>query len=156
MTSPRKSETDVYPVCSGHVVVFVDDDPAILSSLERLLRSEPYVLRTTLQPQVALEWVERGDVSIMVSDQRMPDMTGIEVIQEVWRRSPRTICLLITGYPESLHAYRGREAWVREMIEKPWDDRSLKRTLRQLLRERDLRDRRLAPAGQEGAEGRVL
>ena len=57
-------------------VLCVDDDPSVLSALRRLLRSEPYELVTVQSPQLALEWIEKGGVSLVLVDQRMPEMCG--------------------------------------------------------------------------------
>ena len=61
-----------------HVVLCVDDDPSILDSLRRCLREEPYEVVTAETPERALEIVERGGVSLLLTDQRMPGMCGAD------------------------------------------------------------------------------
>src|SRR5688500_11153949 len=65
------------------VVLCVDDDPAVLASLRRLLRREPYVVETVDSPQQALDRVEQGDVSLVLLDQRMPGMCGSDFAERV-------------------------------------------------------------------------
>jgi FixJ family two-component response regulator len=72
----------------------------------------------------------------------MPEMTGIEMLSAVRERSPETTGVMLTGYCDSAMGHPVARDVVREMIEKPWNDRSLKRTVRHLLRERELRKRR--------------
>ena len=113
-----------------HMIVLVDDEPEVLSALRRSLAREPYLVLTTSQPREALRWVEALDVSAVVSDERMPGMTGSELLARVSDRSPETARILLT-------AHRGAAARrphpIECMIEKPWDDAMLKRALREFL-----------------------
>jgi response regulator RpfG family c-di-GMP phosphodiesterase len=120
-----------------HVVVCVDDEPAILSALRRSLRSEPYELLTTENPESALEWVDSRDVSLVITDQRMPGMVGTELLEEVLKRSPSTARILLTAYPGSTASEPGLREWTECMISKPWDEGMLRKTIRQLLGSRD-------------------
>jgi response regulator RpfG family c-di-GMP phosphodiesterase len=119
------------------VVVCVDDEPAILSALRRSLRSEPYELLTTESPQGALELVGSRDVSLVITDQRMPGMVGTELLEEVLKRSPSTARILLTAYPGSTACTPGLSDWTECMISKPWDSAMLRQTIRQLLGERE-------------------
>lgn len=120
-----------------HLVLCVDDEPRTLSALQRTLRREPYEVVVTGNPWEALSWVDARDVSLVISDQRMPEMCGSEMIAEIRARSPGTLCVLLTAYPGSLAP--GGADWrdVGELILKPWDDHQLRRIVRSLLRERE-------------------
>ena len=61
-----------------HTVLFVDDEVNILRALQRLLRSEPVTLLTASSPEQALALVETEDIQVVVTDQRMPEMTGVD------------------------------------------------------------------------------
>ncbi len=126
-----------------HVVVFVDDDPGALGALERLLRREPYEILCTARPEEALDWIERRPVSLIVADQRMPGMPGTELLDEVWRRRPSTARVVLTGYPESVVRWPGTGSAVQQTWIKPWDDEGMRRTIRRILRERDLEETEL-------------
>jgi response regulator RpfG family c-di-GMP phosphodiesterase len=121
-----------------HVVVCVDDEPAILSALRRSLRSEPYELLTTESPQSALKWVWTRDVSLVITDQRMPGMEGTELLEEVVRRSPSTARIILTAYPGDTITKPRLRSWTECMISKPWDNIMLRKTIRQMLGEREL------------------
>src|SRR5262245_24809572 len=99
MTLAELDELEPLALSRRHKVVLVDDDPAVLRSLRRLLRHEPYDLLSTDRPESALQWIEEGDVSLMVTDQRMPDLCGTELAELVRRKSPGTIRVLLTAYP---------------------------------------------------------
>ena len=120
-----------------HVVVCVDDEPAILSALRRSLRSEDYELLTTESPESALEWLDSRDVSLVITDQRMPGMAGTELLEEVQKRSPSTARILLTAYPGSTAETPGLSDWTECMISKPWDAVMLRKLVRQVLGDRE-------------------
>ena len=117
------------------VVVFVDDQPEVLDSLRRLLRDESYEVRTTSSPDEALRWVGEGDVSVLVTDERMPTMRGTDLLEKASKRSPGTVRVVLTGYPGSYTLHYGLSHGVDWLISKPWNDEALKLTVRQLLDE---------------------
>jgi response regulator RpfG family c-di-GMP phosphodiesterase len=125
-------------IIERHCVVCVDDEPAILAALRRSLRQDPYDVLTTLSPEDALRWVGSREVSLVISDQRMPGMQGTELLEEVSRRSPSTARIILTAYPGETVATPGLRRRLECMISKPWDTAMLRRTIRQLLMEREL------------------
>ncbi|NTU93327.1 MAG: SpoIIE family protein phosphatase [Chlorobiaceae bacterium] len=78
-------------------VLFVDDEPDILSSLKRFLRREPYGKLFAENGAQALDLLELHDVAVVVSDLRMPEMSGLELIGEVKNRSPKALRLILSG-----------------------------------------------------------
>jgi response regulator RpfG family c-di-GMP phosphodiesterase len=115
------------------LVICVDDEPQILSSLSRLLRREPYRLRTTTDPDEALDWVRTEDVALLVADYRMPRMSGTTLLQIAKASSPGTVRLMLTGYPGETLIIAAGEAGLMHLVGKPWDDESLKGKIRGLL-----------------------
>ena len=113
-------------------VVLVDDEAEILASFRRLLRNEPYEIRTTTSPRQALEWAEKGEASLVISDQRMPEMLGTTLLEKIGRRSPDTARVLLTGYPDSTLLLRDLENRPL-LLYKPWDGDTLRKTIRDLL-----------------------
>ncbi len=120
-----------------HRVLCVDDEAEVLRALRRSLRNGPFDLMTTARPDQALLWVEDHDVSLVITDQRMPSMAGTELIERVRRSSPSTICAVLTAYPGSV-LVGGRPAYgIRELILKPWNDEELRSLILRLLKERE-------------------
>lgn len=79
-------------------VLFVDDDPRLLSAVSRILYSSPYEVRTAPDGWTALEMVEKeGPFAVLVSDLRMPGMDGVELLQQVSELAPDTVRMLLTG-----------------------------------------------------------
>ncbi len=78
-------------------ILFVDDEPDILSSINRFLRKEVYNRLFAENGLNALELIEKNSVSIIVSDLRMPEMSGLELIGEVKKRNPDIVRLILSG-----------------------------------------------------------
>jgi len=127
------------------VIVCLDDEPQILSALRRLLRNEPYEFLATDRPDVALAWVVERRAEIVIADQRMPGISGLEVLETVRLCSPETVRVMLTAQSDLTEVLqvRGIDA-IERLVRKPWDGEELKRTLRLLLATRST-DRR--PAG---------
>src|SRR5258706_15147709 len=139
------------PLARKHRVVCVDDESDVLHALERVLKDQPYELRTTEDPRQALLWLEQGDVSLLISDQLMPEISGDDLLDQVRKRAPATTRILLTGFPGRTTIERGLDRGVDWLISKPWNDEALKITLRHLLHQRELGT--LAPEGGTGPLG---
>jgi response regulator RpfG family c-di-GMP phosphodiesterase len=123
-----------------HLVICIDDEAAILAALKRSLRHEPYDLLTTEDPEDALRWVRTRDISLVITDQRMPAMQGTDLLDEVSRRSPSTARIILTAFPGSTAATPRLCHRAECMISKPWDTPMLRRTIRRFLLDRELDD----------------
>jgi len=117
------------------IVLFVDDEPAVLSSLRRCFRNEPCTVFTAASPREAFAWLEQAPIDLVVADERMPEMTGTDLLREIRRRSPKTSRALLTGYPGDALIRQGLEAGADTFLYKPWDDETLRRTVRRVLAE---------------------
>jgi response regulator RpfG family c-di-GMP phosphodiesterase len=111
----------------------VDDEPRILTTLQRVLRREGYDILTAETGARALALLEKHAVDAVVSDLKMPGMSGIDLLAEVARRHPRTARLLISGWTDDVPRPELEAAGVCALVPKPWDDAELKKALRQAL-----------------------
>ncbi|MDA8225475.1 MAG: response regulator [Betaproteobacteria bacterium] len=102
-------------------VLFVDDEQRILRSLRMLFATQFKVLMTT-DPREALVMLKRETVHVLVSDQRMPIMQGVDLLRKARDLSPDTMRLLLTGYSD-LEAIIDsiNEGEVFRYINKPWN-----------------------------------
>ena len=116
-------------------VLCVDDEPQVLSALQRTLRHEPYEVVTATDPQLALDCLDRLPVEVVIADERMPRMNGSELLAEVHRRWPWMGRIILTGYPGHNVLIRGLEARVDFLLTKPWKDDGLRRAVGRLVRE---------------------
>ena len=104
-----------------HSILLVDDEPEILFSLKSLLRRE-FELFTAESGEDALRILSQQPVDIVMTDQRMPNMSGAELIEEVRRQHPDTIRIIFTGYADSKAVVDAiNRGEVYRYITKPWD-----------------------------------
>lgn len=104
-------------------LLLVDDEPRILSSLQRVLRHEGYVILTAESGEAALGILAAHPVQVIVSDQRMPGMTGLELLERVRELYPDTRRIIFAGYldiPLLTEAVKHGTVW--KYIGKPWED----------------------------------
>ncbi len=110
-------------------VLFVDDEQRILTSMHMLFR-RTYQVFTCNSGAEAIELMKSQKIDVIVSDQRMPEMTGIELLRQVRDMQPQAIRLLLTGYAD-LNAIIGsiNEGEIFRFVSKPWSNEDLKATL---------------------------
>lgn len=107
-------------------VLFVDDDERILNGLRTLFRND-YEVSVASNGEEALALLRKEPAPIVVSDQRMPGMTGVELLREVRKLLPHSVRLLLTGYSD-LAAIVGsiNDGEVFRFVKKPWDNEEIK------------------------------
>jgi len=111
-------------------LLVVDDEERILSALQRTLRREGYEVVTSESAQTALAILEERSVDMILSDQKMPGMSGLQFLAEAAKRCPGARRMLITGWTEEIPRLTLEELGIFALITKPWDDTQLKETLR--------------------------
>ena len=136
-------------------LMVVDDEPEVLRSIHDLFRHDYRVL-TFQRGADALAALERVDVPVVMSDQRMPEMTGVELLRQVKRLRPDTTRLLFTGYADVEAVIDAiNEGNVFRYITKPWDPAELAAVVRQAVEHHGLiveRRRLLAELTRTNAE----
>lgn len=115
-------------------ILLVDDEEAILNSLRRVLRNQPYELFFAQGGEEALVLLGQHAIDVVVSDARMPGMDGATLLSEVSKRKPDCMTILLTGYAEIDTIVKAiNEGQIYRYISKPWNDEELLMTLRQAL-----------------------
>jgi len=111
-------------------VLFVDDEANVLSAMRRIFMEENYRLFTAASGAEALTVMESGEVNLIVSDHRMPGMTGAELLKSVKERWPQTIRIMLTGHAD-INSVMGavKDGAVYKFITKPWNDDDLRLTI---------------------------
>jgi two-component system response regulator HupR/HoxA len=130
---PFDDKVPRHPLNRGPVVLCVDDDPGVLNALRRSLSRERCDVITAGGPDEALAWLNEVPVHLVIADQRMPDMTGTELLNQVRKRSPQTARALLTGHRTPSVVRLGLEAGADAFFFKPWDERYLIDTVRRIL-----------------------
>jgi len=101
----------------------VDDEENVVSSLKRLLRRDGYRIIQANSGKEGLEMLASNSVGVIISDQRMPGMTGVEFLSQVKEEYPDTVRIVLSGYTElnSVTDAINRGA-IYKFLTKPWDD----------------------------------
>ncbi|MCW5605311.1 MAG: protein kinase, partial [Burkholderiales bacterium] len=110
-------------------VLFVDDEERILTALRSIFRMRHNVLTAVSGPE-ALEFVKKFNPHVVVSDQRMPNMTGVELLRQVKEVAPNSVRILLTGYSDLASIVGSiNEGEVFRFISKPWDNQDIQKTI---------------------------
>lgn len=126
MSTPRK-----------HCLLVVDDESDVCDSVHDLLRREFRVLKAT-NAQDALQILQREEVHIIMTDQRMPRITGVEMLAAAKTRHPRSVRMLFTGYTDLESVIAAiNEGHVFQFLKKPWQPEELLAAVRQAAAEYD-------------------
>jgi formate hydrogenlyase transcriptional activator len=150
---------EITSMAQEHTLLVVDDEPDVVDSLHALLRRDYRVLGTT-RAREALSLLAEQDVHVIMTDQRMPEMTGVDLLEQVREAHPQIIRLLFTGYADIEAVINAiNQGNVFRYINKPWTTNELKSVLRQATDHYDLleeRNRLLHELAQERDRQRLL
>ncbi|MEO8333124.1 MAG: protein kinase, partial [Gallionella sp.] len=128
-------------------ILVVDDEERILSALRSLFRHRYHVFCTT-DGHKALDFLKKYQMHVIISDQRMPAMLGVELLRQSREISPRSVRILLTGYSD-LAAIVGsiNDGEIYRFISKPWDNRALQTIVAEAVTiGLELADTKAAPA----------
>lgn len=120
-------------------LLLVDDEPSVLSALRRLFRTSGYRVLLAASGKEALLMLDGEHVDLVISDMRMPEMDGAELLERVRRCRPNTMRMLLTGYADiqsTIAAINGGE--IHRYVAKPWDDQDLLLIVRDALQRKAL------------------
>lgn len=124
-------------VRSPHIF-FVDDEPAVCSSVSRTLRRGGYKVKCFPDAEHCLERLQIRSCDLLITDVRMPRMDGIELVRRAKRIAPWMPILVITGYGDISMAVRAVKAGATEFIEKPLQMQSFSLAVRTALKQQDI------------------
>jgi DNA-binding NtrC family response regulator len=125
------------PTAKQHTILIVDDEPDVLLSLTGLLRRE-FQVYTAESGAEALDIMRKHDIDVIMTDQRMPAMTGTELVSRVRTEHPKSIRIIFTGYADTravIDAINSGQLY--RYISKPWDPEDLLQVLRDAARQHD-------------------
>ena len=122
-----------------HKILLVDDEVNILKALRRVLFRQKCEVYTASSGPEGLRVMEAHPVDLVVSDQRMPDMTGVAFLQQVRERWPDTIRIILTGHGEIDTVIAAiNDGGVYRFLTKPIENEDFRVTIRNALHQRDL------------------
>ncbi|MBW1803070.1 MAG: Flp pilus assembly complex ATPase component TadA, partial [Deltaproteobacteria bacterium] len=135
-TKTHKAARQKKPV---YKILFVDDEENVLKAMLRIFRKENYTILTANSGHEALELLQREQVQAIISDYKMPGMTGADLLRKVKALYPQNIRIMLTGHAD-VNAIMGaiNEGAVYKFITKPWNDEDLRLTVSLALEQYDL------------------
>ena len=120
-------------------LLFVDDEPGILSSLRRLFRPHGYRIFIAEGGAAGLEILEKEHIDLVISDMRMPEMDGAAFLKEVRSRWPKVMRILLTGYADITSTVAAiNQGEIYRYISKPWDDSEIVTIVREAIERQSL------------------
>ena len=129
----------ILPANEPATLLFVDDEANILNSLKRLFLPLGYRILTSETGAEALALMETESVDLVISDMRMPHMSGAELLEQVRMKSPEAIRILLTGYADLTSTIAAiNRGEIYRYISKPWDDNDIVLIVRDALERKQL------------------
>jgi response regulator RpfG family c-di-GMP phosphodiesterase len=128
-------------------ILLVDDEANITSALKRTLRRDGYNILTANSGVEGLNLLAIHEVGVIISDQRMPQMTGVEFLRKVKTLYPKTFRMVLSGYTELESVTSAiNEGAIYKFLTKPWDDELLRDNIREAFEfyEMELENQRLS------------
>ncbi len=117
----------------NYKILVVDDEPMNVRLLERMFNSEYQVL-CAFSGQEALDLLKQHDVALIISDQRMPEMSGIEFLRRAAEMRPRVIRVIISGYSEvNVLTDALNSGIIYRFVSKPWINEEFQQTVAKAL-----------------------
>lgn len=112
-------------------ILIVDDEEAILETMTFTFM-DSYEVLTTSDPRKALELLaDNAPVAVVITDQRMPEMTGVELLKQVYRKHPDTVRIMLTGFADTDATIKAiNDGHVYAYVNKPWEPDELKTVVR--------------------------
>ncbi len=132
------------PASHPKTLLLVDDEPNILSALQRLFRRDGYTILATDKATDAFALLARQPVDVILSDQRMPGMSGVEFLRRVKESYPDTVRIVLSGYTDLQFITDAiNEGAIYKFLTKPWDDDQLREQVREAFRGKEIVDENL-------------
>jgi len=112
-------------------LLLVDDEENILRALTRVLRSDGYSILSAANARDGLEILRKHDVQVIVCDQRMPEVSGLEFLTQVKKMHPETVRIMLSGYSDAAAVTDAiNRGTIYKFLTKPWNDEDIRLQVR--------------------------
>jgi DNA-binding NtrC family response regulator len=128
------------PYSDGKHILVVDDEPLVRSSLGELLTISGFTVSTAANGKEALELLKNYTADIIITDVKMPEMDGIELLRMIKTNHPQTPVILISGYGSIENAVEAMKEGAYDYITKPIVDSEIKIVIDRLMKQRQLQE----------------
>lgn len=124
-----------------NAILLVDDEPNVISSLKRALADEPYKIHTANSGFEGLSLLKENGIKLVISDEKMPGMSGSEFLSAVKKLFPDTIRIILTGHASIQAAMDAvNKGEIYRFFAKPWNEIELKLAIRSAIEKFDLEE----------------
>jgi len=124
------------PAYRPHVLL-MEDEMNVAKGLEMVMREEGYEVDLADTGQGALDKFRASEFDLLVADLRLPDMDGMDVVQHVREKRPKTNVVIITGYPSVSSAVQAVRMGVSDYLRKPFTEDEFKTAVKSALKEKE-------------------
>lgn len=122
-TAPAREDTQTPDQDQQKTLLLLDDEQNILKALTRILRRDGYRILSTTSIKEAFSLLAENEVQVIISDQRMPEMSGTEFLSRVKKIHPNTVRIVLSGYTDLKSVTDAiNEGAIYKFLTKPWDD----------------------------------
>jgi two-component system cell cycle response regulator len=121
-------------------ILIVDDDSYLREMFEKLLEALRFVTASAASAPEALDMLAGGDYTFLLTDMKMPEMDGMELVKRVAERFPDISIIAMTGFSEGYRYVDVINAGANDFIKKPFDIEELEAKVRRIINERNLRE----------------
>lgn len=120
-------------------LLIVDDEPNVIAALKRSLIDEPYEILSANSGTEGLDILQKNDIKVIISDERMPVMSGAEFLSAVKEQYPETIRIMLTGHASLDAAMKAvNSGEIYRFFLKPWNEIDIKLAIRSALEKYNL------------------
>jgi DNA-binding NtrC family response regulator len=137
---------------SRYEILILDDEPIVGERLKPFIEKDGYAVEVFTDPAAALERLESKNFDMVISDIRMRDISGIEVMEKVFQRSRRTKVIMITGYATMELARESLTKGAFDFIAKPFKLKEIRQTIKKAVEVLEKNGPRAIPVKEEIGE----
>jgi formate transporter len=123
-------------------MLIIDDDEIVLKSCRKIFESEGFDVTTTLAPQEGLSLVSAKSFDIVLVDWRMPGFDGMDVVEEIDKRSPKTAMVMISGHPSVGRATEAMKRGAMDYLSKPFRPEEIINVVQKAMQRKILEERK--------------
>ncbi|MBU2630601.1 MAG: response regulator, partial [Proteobacteria bacterium] len=116
-----------------HRILVVDDETSMREFLEVLLSKEGYMVSDAKNGKQAVNMIQKNDYDLVLSDIRLGDITGLEILKEAKKKNPDTVVIMISAYSTTEIAVEAMNEGAYDFVPKPFDNIELKQTIQRAL-----------------------
>lgn len=116
-------------------VLVVDDDPQVCKTVGKILQENDYQVQTFTQPRQALQAVRKTPFDVALVDIKMPEITGVELVEKIKGEDERVACVVMTAYPDVQSATETMRLGAKDYVTKPFNEEQLLGALERIAKE---------------------